>query len=131
MFPNKDTHPVVHAHETAMCLLKEQDYVTHIQLLMHWLRVDESTDTLLTFPNLNINGEPVPSQTQPPAQLPTQPPTQQHSNFARLQHGFLTNTEPHPLLYHYTHLTNIKPRNAHNLPLVGVHLRDAKLRSPS
>ena len=107
-----------------MYLLKEADYVQHVQIMMHWLGVDESTDTVLTFPKLNINDEPAPSQPQPPTQQPTQPPTQQRSNFAGLQRGFLTNTEPRPLLYHYTHLTNTEPRNAHNVPLVGVHLRD-------
>ena len=102
LFPNRETHPVIHEHETAMHLLKEADYVQHVQIMMHWLGVDESTDTLLTFPNLNINDEPAPSQPQPPTQQPTQPPTQQRSNFAGLQRGFLTNTEPRPLLYHYT-----------------------------
>ena len=63
-------------------------------------------------------------QPQLPTQQPTQPLMQQHSNFAGLQRSFLTNTEPRPLLYHYTHLTNTKPRNAHNVPLVGVHLHD-------
>ena len=98
--------------------------MTHVQLLIHWLGVDESTDVLLTFPNLNINNETAPSQPQPPMQPPTQPPTRQRQRFAGLQRGFLTNTEPRPLLYHYSHLTNIEPRNANNVPLVGVHLRN-------
>ena len=65
LFPNQETHPVVHEHETALYLLKEADYVQHIQIMMHWTGVDESTDTLLTFPNLNINDEPALSQPQP------------------------------------------------------------------
>ena len=80
---------------------------------MHWVGVDESIGTLLTFENLNIDDEPAPTQPppQPPTQQPMQPLTQQRSNFARLQRGFLTNNEP-------------RPRNAHDIPLVGLHLRD-------
>ena len=51
----------------------------HDQMLMHWIGVDESTSTLLTFENMNITDEPVPMQPppQPPTQQQKQPPTQQ------------------------------------------------------
>ena len=74
LFSNRETHPVVHEHETVLYLLKEAEYVQHVQMLMHWIGVDESTDTLLTFQNLNIDDEPAPSQPQPPTQQPMQPP---------------------------------------------------------
>jgi hypothetical protein len=40
LFTNPETHPVVHAHETAMYSLSEQDYVTHAQIMLNCLGVD-------------------------------------------------------------------------------------------
>ena len=37
LFTNPETHPVVHAHETAMYALSEQDYVTHAQIMLSCL----------------------------------------------------------------------------------------------
>ena len=106
-----------------MYSLSEQDYVTHAQIMLNCLGVDESAESVLvTFPSLSLNDETAPLHPQAPTQPPTQPPTRQRQQFAGLQRGFL-NPQPRPLLYHYSHLTDIEPRNASNVPLVGVHLR--------
>ena len=124
LFTNAETHPIVHAHETALYLLSEQDYVTHAQILLNNLGVDESAESVLvTFPSLSLNDETAPLHPQAPTQPPTQPPTRQRQQFAGLQRGFFTNTQPRPLLLHHSDLTDIEPRNASNIPLVGVHLR--------
>ena len=68
LFPNKETHPIVHQHETALFLLKEADYVQYVQSLMLWIGVDESTSTLLMF-------EPTTPPTRPPPHEPTHCPT--------------------------------------------------------
>jgi hypothetical protein len=54
LFTNAETHPIVHAHETALYLLSEQDYVTHAQMLLNNLGVNESAESVLvTFPSLS------------------------------------------------------------------------------
>ena len=62
LFPNSDTHLIIHLHEIGLFLLHESLYVEFVQALMACLDVDELMSTLLTFSTISDDAAPTPSR---------------------------------------------------------------------